>query len=228
MATGDNQDIQARIRAQLPPWFGNGSHPIVDALIAGMAAGLANLYALYAYAVQQCRIKTATGGWLDMIAADFFGIGLLRNANESDVPFRTRILAALLREKATRAAMYATLLALTGRAPRIIEPMRPADTGAYSQPNSGYSTAGGYGSMLVPYQAFIEVFRPNGSGIPIVGGYGLANYGATNGGPGGYGMAALKYADITDIQWAVTDAQILAAIESVRPAGTEAWVAIST
>jgi hypothetical protein len=58
---------------------------------------------------------------------------------------------------------------------------------------------------------------------------GLANYGATSGGPGGYGVAArLEYASLSMIQGAVTDADIYAAVDSVKPAGTILWARITS
>lgn len=225
--TGDQQDVFKRTKSALPRWFGD-STPILDGVISGLAWAGAFVYSLWAYAKLQTRILTATDGWLDMIAADFFGAALLRQSNQSDASFRARIVINLFRERATRGGIVKVLQDLTGRTPLVFEPLRPMDTGSYSAPNSGYGLAGGYGSLLLPFQAFVIAYRPAGTGIPIVGGYGLANYGATSGGPGGYGVGAIEYADMAMIQGAVTDADIYDAVDSVKPAATIIWTRIQS
>src|SRR5260363_278724 len=45
------------------------------------------------------------GGWLDLIAADFFGDALKRGPDQSDAAFRQRIRARLFGERATRAGL---------------------------------------------------------------------------------------------------------------------------
>jgi hypothetical protein len=211
MATGDQSDIILRLKATLPSWFGDNT-PILDALLQGLAWAGSFAYSLISYAKLQTRIKTATDGWLDMIAADFFGSFLARAANQSDASFR---------ERATRKSIIAVLQDLTGRTPLVFEPQRPADTGAYSAPNSGYGVAGGYGSLLLPYQAFVTAYRPSGTGIPLVAGYGIST--------GGYGVASrADLASMDMIQGAVTDADIYAAIDSVKPAGTTVWTRITS
>lgn len=225
MATGDQSDILQRLKATLPRWFGD-STPILDALLQGLAWAGSFVYSLISYARLQTRIKTATDGWLDMIAADFFGPSLARAANQSDASFRARIIINLFRERATRGGVIKVMQDLTGRTPLVFEPQRPADTGAYSAPNSGYGMAGGYGSLLLPCQAFVTAFRPTGSGIPNVAGYGGS---AGNPGPGGYGVASqLEYASMAMIQGAVTDADLYNAIDSVKPAGVTLWVRINS
>lgn len=228
MATGDQADVLARLKSVLPRWFGD-SNPILDGLLSGLAWAAAFVYSLWAYARLQTRIKTATDGWLDLIAADFFGTALLRQTNQSDASFRARIIINLFRERATRGGIIKVLEDLTGRTPTVFEPMRPADTGAYGGPTLGYGMAGGYGSMLLPFQCFVDAYRPASTGIPNVGGYGLANYGATNGGPGGYGVASqLEYASLDMIQGAVTDADIYSAIDAVKSAATTIWTRINS
>ena len=83
----------------------------------------------------------------------------------------------------------------------------------------GYGLAGGYGSFAMPYQAFVNVRRPVNSGIPYVSGYGAS--------AAGYGVASRgEYASLDDIVGNVTDADIYAAIDSVRPVATILWVNI--
>jgi hypothetical protein len=217
MAVGDSNDIFGRLKTLLPHgWFGD-STPLVDAVLRGISAVLSNVYSFYAYAKLQCRIATATETWLDMIAADF---GLpQRKANQSDASFRATIIINLFRERGTRNAVIKILTELTGRVPIVVEPQRPADTGAYGAPNTGYSVNGAYGSVLLPCQAFITAYRPAGTGIPNVAGYGIST--------GAYNTASqAEYASLSMIQGAVTDADIYAAIDNVKPTGTLVWTTI--
>jgi hypothetical protein len=221
MATGDRNDILSRIQALLPRgWFGD-SPSILTALLTGFAAIYASLYTVLSYARQQMRIATATDGFLDVISADFFGAALPRKTNESDTAFRNRITVNLFRERATRKAIIQVLTTLTGRAPTIVEPERPMDTGGYGIPTSGYGVAGAYGSMLLAYQAFVTAYRPIGTGIPYVAGYGSS--------PSGYSIASRgEYADLSMVLTQVTDADIYAAVASVLPIATIAWMRISS
>lgn len=235
MATGDRSDMIARIKRTLPRWFGpNGaSTPVLDAVLAAPAAVAAFVYGLIVYARAQTRIATASGAWLDMIAADFFGIGLQRLPNQSDASYRARILSAILRERGTRKGVRKALLDLTGKEPVIVEVTRPADTGGYSTGGVGYGVGGAWGSLLLPYQSFVTAFRPSGSGVPVVGGYNAAA-GPGYGGPAGYGVAAtgaangaLEYASLDMMQGIVQDADIYAAIDLAKPAGTIVWARVS-
>lgn len=142
MATGDQNDMFNRLRGLLPRgWFGD-STPVLDALLSGLAQGLSWFYTLYDYAKQQTRLKTATGGWLDLIAQDFFGTTLRRTTGQSDTQFRNRISINLFREKSTRHAVESLLEDLTGRTARVVEPRRPMDTGIYAgQEVVGFSQA---------------------------------------------------------------------------------------
>jgi len=224
MATGDQNDILYRLKSLIPRWFGDSAQ-VTTALLTGLAYASSFIFSLIQYLRLQTRIKTATDGWLDMIAADFFGPALLRQSNQSDASFRARIIINLFRERATRWAIISVLKDLTGRTPLVFEPQRPLDTGSYGGPLIGYGMAGGYGSMLIPFQAFVTAYRPSGVGIPNVGGYG----GTVGGpGPGGYGTPAqIEYAALSMIQGAVTDADIYAAIDSVKPAATAVWTRIT-
>lgn len=218
--TGDQQDVFARIKSTLPRWFGD-STPVLDSVVSGFAAVLSNIYALYAYAKLQTRILTATGGFLDLIAGDFLGDKLHRKSNETDAQYRARIRINLFRERGTRAGLVKVLTDITGRAPTVFEPQRPADTGAYGGPAIGYGMAGGYGSLLLPAQCFVTIYRPATSGVPNVAGYGIST--------GGYGQASqADYATLSQVQGYVTDADLYAAADSVKPAGTVVWATISS
>ena len=219
MAIGDQSDFFQRIKSVLPRWFGSVS-PLIDALVQGLANSSSFVYSLYLYAKLQTRIKTATDGWLDMIAADFFGPNLMRNANQTDASYRARIVINLFRERGTRNAITRVLTDLTGRAPSIFEPQRPVDTSGYGISTSGYGAAGGYGSMLIPYQAFVKAFRPASSGIPNVAGYGIST--------GGYGVPSqADYASINQVTGGIADIDIYAAIDGVKPAGSIIWTQIN-
>ena len=165
MAIGDQPNIAARLRALLPSWFGSTT-PLLTATLQSYAMTGAFVYSLYAYAKLQTRILTATDGWLDMIAADYFGTGLFRTAGQSDASFRTRIVAGLLRERGTHQAMVKVLQDITGRTPQVVELRRVLDTGAYGY-LYGYGVRGAYGSLWPnAYQAFVIAYRPlAGSGF---------------------------------------------------------------
>jgi hypothetical protein len=278
MAIGDQNDIKTRLISYLPrSWFDGDSNPVRDAVLSGLAAGHSFIYSLLAYVRLQTRIKTATEGFLDLISQDFFGGALPRQINESDARFLSRIIVNIFRERATRNGVIDVLEQLTGLAPKIIELLNPGDCGAYGAPNSGYGSAGAYGSMLLQYQAFVQAFRPSPSGIKNVAGYGFSGpsdsgisallfngmpvapapsagsktnadqslspasllfdgapvqdtywtIGAYPPAPGGYGAGQIEYCTLDMIQGAVTDADIYAAIASVLPEGTIAWVNIS-
>jgi hypothetical protein len=243
MATGDQNDALARLQSLLPRWFGDFSNtPVLNAVLQGFAWCIAWVYTLIQYAALQTRIKTATDGFLDMISADFFGTGLPRSPNQTDASFRARIIANLLRERATRKGLIQVLIDVTGRAPKVFEPLRILDAGAYGA-LCGYGVAGGYGSFLLPFQCFVTAFRPTGTGIPNVAGYGVVNSAPIGAGydlwgnfipseivgnVGGYGVPSkLEYGSLSMIQGGVLDSDIYAAIDSVKPAATIVWTHIS-
>jgi hypothetical protein len=127
---GDQGDILNRLKAALPPWFGTNT-PIMDAVLSGPSSVLSGIYSLIKYATLQTRIGTATDGWLDLIARDFFARGFQRRLNEPDAAYQARILAEIVRPRVTRAAISKAMLDLTGTAPIIFEPARVFDTGAF-------------------------------------------------------------------------------------------------
>src|ERR1700734_598030 len=102
MATGDVQDIVARIKAVLPNGWFTGSTPILDGVLKGSAAALAQVYSLISYAQLQTRLATATDGFLDLISFDYFGSLYPRKPMEADSAFRSRIQAELFLERGTR------------------------------------------------------------------------------------------------------------------------------
>ena len=189
MATGDKTDVYGRLMAMLPRWFGDLTiAPLISALLQAFATTHSYVYTLIAYATLQVRIKTATDGWLDMIAADFFGPTFYRRAGQSDTSFRAAIVLNLFRERGTRNSVIKILTDLTGRAPLIVEFNRPTDTGVWGGPYLGYGLAGAYGSFSMDTYAMVTAYRPFNIGTA----------------PFGY---------------IPTDAEIYAAVDSVRPAG---------
>ncbi len=233
MATGDQYDFAARLRAVLPArWFpdttpGAASNtPILDAVLAGIAAVWAQIYALLAYVRLQTRIATATDVFLDMIARDFFGARLQRRPTEADGKYRARILASLLPPGGTRAALIGALVRLTGRVPVVFEPRNTMDSGGYGTRGSSawsglaYGAAGGYGCLAEPFQCFVTAYRPHSGGVAGVAGWGA--------GAGGYGVGAIEYFGTDMLAGQVTDPDIYSAIAATMPAGTIAWTAISS
>jgi len=220
MAIGDAKDISGRIIALVPArWFAD-SNPIRDAVIAGASNALALVYSILQYVKNQTRIATATDGFLDLISFDYFGSSLPRRSAELDNPFRQRILANLLRERATRKGLTAALVTLTGRAPLIFEPTRPLDTGAYNTNICGYGVAGGYGSLVLNDQFFVIAYRPSTSGIPLIAGYNVPT--------GAYNTPSrADYASLDQIVGFVTDSDLFAAVDGAKAAGTIAWTQLS-
>lgn len=212
-------DFFVRLKGNLPKtWFPKPS-PYTDAVLYGVATILNNFYGIYVFAKSQLRLLTMTGGWLDVFAGDFFGDSLPRKANETDVSYRLRIQINLFRERNTRAAVIDVLKEITGKEPVIFEPGRPADTGSYRSGGCGYGLAGGYGSLVLRNQAFVTAFRPAGSNIGNIAGYGSP--------VGAYDTASqIEYIDPSIVNSGANDADIYDAINRVRPAGTMLWTQI--
>jgi hypothetical protein len=126
---------------------------VVYAVLQSMGAGLSDLNGAVQYACDATRIQTAQNGALDLASEDFFGGALPRNPGESDASFRARILAAMFPAGATRAAVTAAVEKVTGYPARVIEPWRPADTGAW-------------GLFYWDVDTAVTPFRWTGSAIP--------------------------------------------------------------
>ena len=222
MTTGDQADIVNRLQRLIPNgWFPNGLSPIRDAVLAGYSYIFAFVFSLIAYVRMQTRIATATDGFLDMIAGDFFGTSLLRQANQNDTSYRSRIQSQLFLERGTRNAVIKILTQITGRAPIVFEPQRPTDTGVYNGLGLAYNTAGGYGSLQYPCQSFVTAVRPLGAGIANIAGYGSPT--------GAYNTPSqLEYVNLVQLSSQVQDSDIFAAIDSVRVCGTIVWARIVT
>lgn len=220
MATGDADDMLRRLKALVPDWFSSSTlTPVLDGVLAGVGAALGHAYDLRTYAHLQIRIKTATDGWLDLIAYDYFGLRFQRRVDQTDESFRVSILEEILRVRGTRAGVIKAITDLTGRVPFYFEPANPFDTGGIGVASSmGWSMAGRWGSLMLPHQAFVQPYRPMGSAIPNVNG--LSGY------LGGYGVGAGMWSSPTFVDAAVTDQDILDTIERTKPAGTILWTSI--
>jgi hypothetical protein len=153
-----------------------------------------------------------------MAAEDYFGARIRRRAGQGDGAFRTAILRELLRERATRPALEAALRDLTGRAPRVFEPRRPADTGGWGA-GCAWGEAGGWGSVMLPRQVFVTAYRPRGEGIAGIAGWGEG---------GAWGGGASAWAGLSMLEGQVTDQDIRESVVAVLPASTRAWVRIES
>lgn len=98
------------------------------------------------------------------------------------------------------------------------EPATPATaddpyTSRHGAPYSGYGPAGAHDTVSSSERAFVQAYRPDGSGIPNVAGY---DFSLT-----GYSIPSQgEYSDPSMNSNAVSVTDIYAAIETVRPAAT--------
>lgn len=160
MAIGDQADCTNRLLSVIPPWFTSGASPLLSAVLQGPAYIASFCFGLIQFARQQTRIATATGGWLDLIAYDFFGYTIAR-AGLTDTAFRAEIEANILPAAGSREALISALISLTGRSPIIYDPWNPSTIGGYGVGTLAYNTAGQYGSCAMPGEFFITAYRPN-------------------------------------------------------------------
>lgn len=219
---GSSDNIGWRVWTKIPRrWFA-WIAPVRDAVIGGVADSAAWNYTLIAYAKAQQRLATAYGVWLDVFAFDFLGGTLTRNGLQDDA-FRALIRATILQERVTRAGMVAAVTSLTGNTPWVFEPWNAGDTGGYSNAAQGqictqfgYGVGkGGYGSMALPAQTFMTVYRGAPSGVPDVDGYG--------GVIGGYGSGAIEYVGGDTELSGITDDVIFQLINLTKPTGVVVW-----
>ena len=213
---GDVPDLTTRLKRLLPSsWFAD-SAPVLTGLLQGPATVLAWLYGLYAYALLQTRLATATGGWLDMAAADYFD-DVRRFANESDQAFSRRISLEVLRGRLTRSAIDRSVYDITGVHPRVFEGWRPADCGGYGTPGLAFGKTGRYASKTL-FEVFVTLPQPQNYGIPNRGGWGSLT--------GGYGaQGSFSFVDPADIVGSgPTLTDIVKSVERVRAAGVKIYL----
>jgi hypothetical protein len=217
-------DLHLRFRSLLPGRWFNDKAPVLDSVIEALTTGWAFIFSLIDFLNLQTRIHSSTSGWIDLAAKDFFGSRLTRRTRETDESFKKRILFELAKDRCTRAAVSQTLMTFTGRRPVIFEPSMPGDTGCYGirsgdqQGTIGYGTSGGWGSLVLPYQAFVTAYRPPSHGVAFVNGWG--NEGAA------YGAGLSAYTK-PDLDWPITDTDIALEIAHVAPAASVIWLSIS-
>jgi hypothetical protein len=224
-------DFVARMKAALPArWFADDT-PVLDSLLTGLGAIWSQTYALMTYVAAQRRISTATDVNLDLISLDFLANRLPRLDGESDASYRGRLKAAIFSPAGTRAAVIAAVTALTGQAPQVFEPANARDTGGYGSlgmtlgTGLGYGVAGGWGSIELPFQAFITAIEPKAAVPPGVQGY--YTLGDAQPAFGGYGLGALEYLPASEFVAAATSDDVLAAVDRVKPIGSVMWVNVS-
>lgn len=235
--TGDIPDIHARLRSLLPPWWPNiGASPVLDGILVGTATLFSASYELIQYAGAQARILTSSGGWLDLIAWDFFGGRFTRIAGETDAAFDARIIQELVRPRVTRAAIKSAVEQLTGNPVRIIEPSKLTDVGFWKKRGSGaaisYWNVDGSGTPLrwsgrgLHNQFFIECTLPltpafGGNPMPTWGKYTL-NW-MKRGTAGALTSGSAMILRYNTIGQRGSDA-VYALINAMRAAGVIAWV----
>lgn len=223
MATGDAADILSRLRTWLPTgWFPSdpAEGPNITAILTGIAAAVGTNFDQAAYTQLQTRIASATDGWLDLISADFFGGRISRRNTEGDPQYRGRIQRELLRERATRNALNQVLFDVTGNYPTIFENRRPLDGVCLDIPTSGLDHNGGTSGDDFNYQVFVKIARPLGGGIPNIPGLDFPQA-ATD-------VGTLTPTDPSmSLGLVVSDSDIYAAAESVRPDGVVYWVSLT-
>lgn len=216
MATGDTQDIVNRLVAVLPPWFPTpiANAPILRGLLTGIATPLSWLYSVIAYARTQTRLKTMSGGFLDLASLDFLGPTFSRRVAEPDSSFQARLLAFLLLPKNTVAGITEMLVALTGYVPALLEPA--IGTGGYDQtPAFAWDNAGCWSGDALA----ITAFRPPGQGVPNIDGF--------DGGFGAFDIGSIEWVDISQTTGAVTDAEIAMRVRQWVAAGVNYTLVIT-
>jgi hypothetical protein len=155
----DLADMVQRLKSALPTrWFADAT-PVLDGVLNGLAATAVWLHDMLDVVRRQARVATASGAMLDMICVDFFGSRIRRGSGQNDAALRAVIQRELLRGRATRVALVNVLTDMTGRAPDIFEPLRPAGVGGYGGV-LGYGVAGRWASLAMPLQCLVVAYRP--------------------------------------------------------------------
>lgn len=209
-------DVLVRLKKVLPAaWFPDES-PDLDAILGGAATVALHGYDMLSDAKKQSRISTSAGGWLDLLAFDFFGLRF-RRKGRSDAAFRAAIIAEITRERATRRGVDRAVEDLTGKPATVFELFNPYDTGGLDTPYLGFDEIGRWGD-LTPFQFFVEAVQPTGAGIPDTGGLDEL--------PGGLDTSPGMLGALSFVRGAVTQSDIFATIEDNRAAGVRCWAQI--
>jgi hypothetical protein len=226
--TGDQSDLAARLRRNLPPWFGaNGTPtPILDALLIGLAWAFSGIFDLITFARQQARLATSVGSWLDLTGFSFFGAALPRFHLETDDLYRDRVRREVFRDRNTRAACIALLTELTGSVPFVYEGWYAPVNGGRGSGRFAYSRAGRWGTRGAPARVIFHVPFPQNYGIPKRGGYGSHRAsGAAIGGYSGRGGGNFSFVDYGQIVGrGPSRIEILQRLNAIRTDGVEYFV----
>ncbi|RFB80029.1 hypothetical protein DYH55_00300 [Methylovirgula sp. 4M-Z18] len=198
-------------------WF-RDSDQHASALLGGVAANEAFIYSLVQFAKAQTRLQTASDGFLDLLAFDYFGLRFQRKPGETDAAWALSIQNELTRARATRGAVIKAVRDLTGTSVRVFEPWNAADTGGFGAAWALNESASAFGSTAYPYTIFITAVEPIGAGIP--------NLAGLNDAQGGFGAGEFALADVSLTQGAVTNQNIYDTINATRASGITAWVNI--
>jgi len=180
---GTASDMAARLRMTLPNgWFpasppapAASLTPVLDGVLAGLAAAWSFCFGLLSIAASQARLATAYGVFLDLISADFFADALPRQVGEPDSSFRSRISQNLVNSRATRDAVAQAVLTSGLPSPVIVEPGRAPDCGSYGSAATGGAAARPgygdpglrYGCNQTPFQYLLQV-TPSSSFAPTL------------------------------------------------------------
>ncbi len=221
----DAATFATRLRSLLPKgWFSDDA-PILGALLGGFAEPWAWLSQTLAYVGSQTRIETASDGWLDLIGADFFGSSLQRRFDEADETYKRRVKSNILTDAGTRQSLIDGVERLTGSSAQIFEPSNCSDTGGYGDFNTAsrsvgrgfaYGSAGGWGSLKLPYQVFITIITEPEPGEPMPIGYG--------GSGGGYSAGSFVYNSLSQVPGGMTDDEIRQVVRRFLPINCIAWL----
>lgn len=216
---GDQDDIVSRLQRWLPGgWFPPDKGTRIRAILSGFASLLAAIFDKITYAGLQTRLATLTDGFVDLAAFDFFGTTLPRLNGETDATYSARLRREILRDKQTRGAIDSLLFELTGYHPEITELERGNDCFAW-RGLYGWRT-GHYGSHAWSYAVFIKTTHAGVFGI---------NVGAWRSLLAAWRIPTFVYADPSMLTGTgLTDQQLLAALERIRPAGVTYWVWIDS
>jgi hypothetical protein len=223
-----NESLLARIKLAMPAgWFGDAS-PVLDALLTAISQAWMVVVSGLQFIRRQSRIQTATDAWLDLAAVDYVGDSLIRGLGESDALFRGRLRCEMMRERGTRQALQQSLSDLTGIPPVIFEPANTRDAGGYGRGSQdadfsgggvGYGSAGGWGSLVLPYQVFVTVHRPSLSIRDSSFGWGLSQ--------GAYNGPQIAYHSLGEFQSSFEQEDVNRAIMNVLPVAVTAWVRLA-
>ena len=197
----------------------------------GQAVGLARRQIIESR--KQLYLNTATGKQLDRFGRDYFGfdpvIRLPRNPGEADETYRKRIIAEVLREKATISGVIQAVQELTGGIVGVFEPFDATTAAAYH----GAFGSGTFAEKFHPYPTYaygdsqIHAFQNTDGSVGDDGSNNYAIVGAGNlgiGGPGGLGQIYTFYVNVISNPNGATFADVQFLVNRIKPLGTKGIV----